>query len=175
MPPDAPRLERRWTSRSIGSRLQHLWFYGLIRLGGRRAAYLFLYPVVCWYMLLRPRLRRERTWPYLSRRFPERRPPRLADSRWVPTFYGEPAYHARAIHNGLFGWFGGDGATLHPVAPARRAELLVAGLGGRAAVLVQADEALARGGPMQEGERVGLQFSDLKWFVQDGTLPGGTA
>jgi len=74
-------------------------------------------------------------------------PPRLADSRWVPTFYGEPAYHARAIHNGLFGWFGGDCATLHPVAPARRAELLVAGLGGRAAVLAQAGQALERGEP----------------------------
>jgi alkyl sulfatase BDS1-like metallo-beta-lactamase superfamily hydrolase len=72
-------------------------------------------------------------------------PPRLADSRWVPTFYGEPAYHVRAIHNGLFGWFGGDCATLHPVTPDRRAELLVTGLGGRDAVLAQARAASARG------------------------------
>ena len=71
-------------------------------------------------------------------------PPRLADSPWIPTFYGEPRYHVRAIHNGLFGWFGGDGATLHPVAPERRAELLVAGLGGRDAVLAQAREATER-------------------------------
>jgi alkyl sulfatase BDS1-like metallo-beta-lactamase superfamily hydrolase len=74
-------------------------------------------------------------------------PPRLSDSRWVPTFYGEPAYHVRAIHNGLFGWFGGDCSTLHPVTPDRRAELLVAGLGGREAVLAQVRQAIARGEP----------------------------
>ncbi len=60
---------RGWTSRSLGSRLQHEFFYRLIRLGGRRLAYLFLYPVVGWYTLCRPSARR-RTEYYLRRRFP---------------------------------------------------------------------------------------------------------
>jgi alkyl sulfatase BDS1-like metallo-beta-lactamase superfamily hydrolase len=71
-------------------------------------------------------------------------PPRLRSSPWVQPFYGETPYHVRAIHNGLFGWFGGDTATLHPVAPRRRAQLLVAGLGGRDKVLAQAREAVGR-------------------------------
>ena len=71
-------------------------------------------------------------------------PPRLKSSPWVQPFYGESPYHVRAIHNGLFGWFGGDTATLHPVAPARRAQLLVDGLGGRDRVLAQAREAVDR-------------------------------
>ncbi len=59
----------RWSSRSIGAAWQHRFFYGLIRLGGRRAAYLMLYPVVLYYVLLRPDQRRKGE-PYLRRRFP---------------------------------------------------------------------------------------------------------
>lgn len=75
-----PAAEHRsaWTSRSIGSKLQHEIFYLLIRLGGRRAAYLLLYFVVLYYVALRPAVRRT-THPYLSRRFPGA-PPRLKDS-----------------------------------------------------------------------------------------------
>ncbi len=71
-------------------------------------------------------------------------PERLAGSRWIPMHYGETPYHVRAIHNGLLGWFGGDAATLHPVAPARRARLLVDAMGGRDAVLAQAQAAFDR-------------------------------
>lgn len=60
-----------WSSQSIGSRLQHQFFYMAIRLGGRRSAYAFIYPVVCYYMLFRPALR-GRTRHYLRRRFPDR-------------------------------------------------------------------------------------------------------
>lgn len=64
---------RRWSSRSVGARWQHQFFYLLIRLGGRlggrRLAYAFAWIVVGWYMLLRPDLR-ERCRPYLARRFP---------------------------------------------------------------------------------------------------------
>lgn len=59
----------RWSSRSVGSRLQHGIFYLLIRLGGRRAAYVLLYLVVLYYALLRPDQRRKAE-PYLRRRFP---------------------------------------------------------------------------------------------------------
>ena len=69
-----------WNSRSIGSRFQHRIFYTLIRLGGRRAAYLLLFFVVLYYVLFRPSVR-NRSRPYLSRRFPARRgAARLLDS-----------------------------------------------------------------------------------------------
>jgi predicted LPLAT superfamily acyltransferase len=75
----APGRERGWTSRSIGSRFQHGIFYALIRLGGRRAAYLLLYFVAAWYALFRP-LVRKRCAPYLNRRFGARSGPgRLLD------------------------------------------------------------------------------------------------
>jgi len=61
-----------WSSSSIGSDWQHRFFYLLIRLGGRRAAYLALYFVVAYYVLCSP-LARQRTKPYLQRRFPEAR------------------------------------------------------------------------------------------------------
>ncbi|MGE4441639.1 MAG: lipid A biosynthesis acyltransferase [Desulfomicrobium sp.] len=59
---------QRWTSRSIGSRLQHGIFYLLIRAAGRRPAYALLFFVVLWYTL-RP-MTRARSAPYLARRFP---------------------------------------------------------------------------------------------------------
>lgn len=62
----------RWTSRSIGGRLQHQFFYLLIRLGGRPLAYGFLRIVALWYVLCRPSVR-GRTYHYLRRRFPQAR------------------------------------------------------------------------------------------------------
>jgi predicted LPLAT superfamily acyltransferase len=79
--PETPGPARPWTSRSVGSRLQHRIFWLLIRIGGRRAAYALLHPVTWWYVYCRPSLRR-RGDPYLSRRFP--RPGggvRLGDTR----------------------------------------------------------------------------------------------
>jgi predicted LPLAT superfamily acyltransferase len=63
----APRPN--WSSRSIGRNWQHQLFYLLIRLGGRRAAYLLLYGVVAYYVLC-SRLARRRAGHYLTRRFP---------------------------------------------------------------------------------------------------------
>ena len=61
-PPPAgePQRRRNW---------QHRFFYRLIRLGGRRAAYGFLRLVVLYYTLLRPDQRRKGLH-YLRRRFP---------------------------------------------------------------------------------------------------------
>lgn len=71
---------RQWTSRSIGAAWQHRVFYNLIRFGGRRAAYLLLVFVVLYYVLFRPEAR-NRSRPYLERRFPGRGPlSRLRDS-----------------------------------------------------------------------------------------------
>lgn len=59
----------RWDSRSVGKRWQFAFFSLLIRAGGRRVAYLFMYVVVAWYVLLHPFVRR-RCRHYLNRRFP---------------------------------------------------------------------------------------------------------
>ncbi|WP_432821988.1 lysophospholipid acyltransferase family protein [Trichloromonas sp.] len=64
----------RWSSRSIGSKLQHGIFYFLIRVGGRRAAYALLHCVVLYYVLFCPAQRRKGE-PYLRRRF-------AVDSGW---------------------------------------------------------------------------------------------
>ena len=58
-------------SRSIGSRWQHRFFHTLIRLAGRRPAYVMAVFVALYYVLFRPSVR-NRSRPYLSRRFPRR-------------------------------------------------------------------------------------------------------
>jgi predicted LPLAT superfamily acyltransferase len=78
----APQREirRTWSSRSVGTRLQHGAFHLLLLAGGLRAAYALLYPVIAWYTLFRPSVRRRGSF-YLSRRFPGRSPfGRLSDS-----------------------------------------------------------------------------------------------
>jgi predicted LPLAT superfamily acyltransferase len=60
---------RQWTSRSIGSTFQHNIFYLFIRIGGRRLAYLILHPVILYYILFRPSVRK-RCSHYLLHRFP---------------------------------------------------------------------------------------------------------
>lgn len=59
---------KRWTSRSLGSRFQHRIFYTMIRIGGRNLAYILLYIVVFYYVLIKPSVRKK-TGFYLSRRF----------------------------------------------------------------------------------------------------------
>jgi len=59
-----------WDSRSVGKRWQLAFFGTLIRLFGRRPAYLCMYFVVAWYVLFSPLVRR-RCRPYLDRRFPQ--------------------------------------------------------------------------------------------------------
>jgi predicted LPLAT superfamily acyltransferase len=63
----------RWTSRSIGSNLQHNIFYFLIRYGGRGASYALLNCVAIYYTLFRPAIRKKAGY-YLSRRFKTRNP-----------------------------------------------------------------------------------------------------
>ncbi|UCF93395.1 MAG: lysophospholipid acyltransferase family protein [Desulfobacterales bacterium] len=76
-----PERPRTWTSRSIGSRFQHEIFYRLIRIGGRRLAYFMLHPVVSYYVLCRPSVRRK-THYYLRRRFPDGK----SSARWVDSY-----------------------------------------------------------------------------------------
>ena len=58
-----------WDSRSVGKRWQFAFFAALLRFGGRRLAYLFMYVIVAWYVALCPFVRR-RCRHYLDRRFP---------------------------------------------------------------------------------------------------------
>jgi len=57
-----------WSSRSLGGPWRHRFFYSAIRLGGRRVAYAFLWPVVLAYALIPGVARRCR--PYHRRMFP---------------------------------------------------------------------------------------------------------
>ena len=68
---DSRQDGKSWSARSIGSRWQHRFFYELIRLAGRRAAYVMAAFVALYYVLFRPSVR-DRSLPYLSRRFPGR-------------------------------------------------------------------------------------------------------
>jgi predicted LPLAT superfamily acyltransferase len=63
-----------WDSRSVGKRWQFAFFAMLIRVGGRRPAYLFMHVVVAWYVLLYPFVRRRCRY-YLDRRFSKVRNP----------------------------------------------------------------------------------------------------
>ncbi|MDR0339862.1 MAG: lysophospholipid acyltransferase family protein [Desulfovibrio sp.] len=65
---NAVKAPETWSSRSLGSRLQHGIFYRLIGLGGRKAAYALLFFVALGYMLKPEAVRRSA--PYLRRRFP---------------------------------------------------------------------------------------------------------
>lgn len=66
-----PKSTRMWTAKSIGKKWQHVFFYVLIGLLGRRPAYAFMRVVCLWYVGLYPFVR-AKCAPYLSRRFPER-------------------------------------------------------------------------------------------------------
>jgi predicted LPLAT superfamily acyltransferase len=63
-----------WDSRSVGKNWQFSFFAALLRTGGRRLAYLCMYVVVAWYVVLRPFVRRRCRY-YLDRRFPLARNP----------------------------------------------------------------------------------------------------
>jgi predicted LPLAT superfamily acyltransferase len=60
-----------WSSRSLGGRLQHQFFYALVKLRLLCLARAFIYLVTLWYVL-KPSVRR-RSLPYLSRIFPHAR------------------------------------------------------------------------------------------------------
>ena len=61
---------RSWTSKSIGTRFGHRFFYLMIKIGGRRTAYFFLYFIVFYYVVFYPGVK-QKTDPYLVRRFPD--------------------------------------------------------------------------------------------------------
>jgi predicted LPLAT superfamily acyltransferase len=87
--PGPPPAAKPWSSRSIGSRWQHRFFYGLIRRSGRRAAHAMVSVVALYYVLFRPSVR-ERSRAYLERRFPGRSAAsRLLDSYRLTLEFGK--------------------------------------------------------------------------------------
>jgi predicted LPLAT superfamily acyltransferase len=85
MDAEQENLNKDWDSRSVGKPWQHKFFYLVIRFGGRRIAFFFMYFVVLWYVLFFRPLHKK-CKPYLDRRFPDRkaRLTRLLDEyRWI--------------------------------------------------------------------------------------------
>lgn len=61
--------KNKWDSKSIGSKFGHNFFYFMVRIGGRRLAYFFLYFIVGYYSVFFPSIRKKSD-PYLLKRFP---------------------------------------------------------------------------------------------------------
>lgn len=72
-------------------------------------------------------------------------PPHLRDNPDLQEFYGTVKHSVRAIYNQYLGWFNGDPATLDPLPPVQKAERYIAAMGGRDAVLEEAEKALKSG------------------------------
>ena len=73
-------MKKRWSSKSLGSRWQHQFFYCLIRIGSWPAGYVALFFVVTAYCCI-PAIRK-RSKPYLERRFPGAGPVSMALHYW---------------------------------------------------------------------------------------------
>ncbi|MDD5761774.1 MAG: lysophospholipid acyltransferase family protein [bacterium] len=119
-----------WSARSIGSRWQHRFFYALIRFAGRRTAYVMAAFVALYYVLFRPSVR-NRSRPYLSRRFPGRNALlRLWDSYRITVEIGKVLVDRAAL--GIIG--PGQLTVRH----SRREDLLERVREGRGVILVTA-------------------------------------
>jgi len=123
--PPVPIANARWDSRSVGRRWQFSFFAFLLRVGGRRLAYLCMYVVVAWYVLLRPFVRRRCRY-YLDRRFPEVRNPLV---RLWHDYRRIEALGESLIDRGAFGLLGPEALQLDFPEGARLRELLEEGRG----------------------------------------------
>ncbi len=63
------KTTRQWSGRAVGAGWQYNFFYCMIRIGGRRLAYLIAYGVVFYYTLFTPS-QRAKTKYYLDKKFP---------------------------------------------------------------------------------------------------------
>jgi predicted LPLAT superfamily acyltransferase len=115
----------RWDSRSVGKRWQFAFFALLLRAGGRRLAYLFMYVVATWYVLLRPFVRRRCRY-YLNRRFPEVRNPLV---RLWHDYRRVEALGESLIDRGAFGLLGPGALQLDFPEGPRLRELMDEGRG----------------------------------------------
>lgn len=69
-------------------------------------------------------------------------PKHLADHPWLGEFYGSFKHSVRSVYAGYVGWYQGDAVELDPHPWKERAARYVEAMGGRDAVIKQAQEAL---------------------------------
>jgi alkyl sulfatase BDS1-like metallo-beta-lactamase superfamily hydrolase len=82
-----------------------------------------------------------------------RLPPHLADfAPWLRPYYGSVEHAVPAIYSGAVGWFDGDPTALAPTPREEYAARLVRLMGGREAVLDEAEQAFAAGDPQFTAE-----------------------
>ncbi len=93
-----------WAQPGIGTRLQHQFFYWLMRLGGMARGYHMANIAAAWYVLLYPSIRR-RCGFYLTRRFPNRTGP---FQRLIDTFRLVRAYATTLVDIKVRAMFGPD-------------------------------------------------------------------
>ena len=70
-------------------------------------------------------------------------PPSLAHHSWLGEFYGSIKNSVRQFYSGYLGWYQGDPWEVDRTPPLQRANHYVRTMGGRAAVLAEAERALA--------------------------------
>lgn len=87
---------KKWTSKSVGTRFGHQFFYLMITVGGRRTAYFFLYFIVFYYVIFHPAVKMK-TDPYLIRRFPATGPLKRIFQRYLLVLHLGKALIDRAI------------------------------------------------------------------------------
>ena len=71
-------------------------------------------------------------------------PPELASHPYLQEFYGTVPWSVRAIYTYYLGWFDGNATNLFPLSNADRGKRLLPMMGGEAAVIAKAREALAQ-------------------------------
>ena len=72
-------------------------------------------------------------------------PPEYAELPYLGEYYGCVEWTVRAVYAAYLGWFDGNPAHLHPLAPKKRGEKMTALLGGKDAVLREIQKALEEG------------------------------
>jgi alkyl sulfatase BDS1-like metallo-beta-lactamase superfamily hydrolase len=85
-----------------------------------------------------------------------RLPENLRDKPWLQEFYGAVPHAVRGYFSGTLGWFDGNPASLHPLAPADRAKRMAAMAGGPDRIAAAFDSAVAAG-----ENQWALELSDL--------------
>lgn len=72
-------------------------------------------------------------------------PREIIESDYAKPFYGDVEHYVRGVYGGIIGWFGTDAIELHPINKEFESRKLVEALGGVAAVVEQANNALEDG------------------------------
>ncbi|MEG2262650.1 MAG: alkyl sulfatase dimerization domain-containing protein, partial [Raoultibacter sp.] len=69
-------------------------------------------------------------------------PEHLVSGQLSQAVYGEIEHYVRGVYSGLVGWFGADAIELHPISKAFASERIVAAMGGKEAVIAEANHVL---------------------------------